>query len=192
MFYFQANWTFQAVADSISAGHWWLKYSKMVQSSINSQNFTSRLEYMKALFNLWNKNEVKDSLGQPGLFDYDRSLIENFDVDKTTKKLKFADYVVKAWLDKIENITLDNFLGFNTSKDLESFMMNRSSMPKYKDRKVIAGKCFIFHAEHILVNLLPLIAASVFLLLLLTSYLFRIPTSPKCFSVGFSRLIVLP
>jgi hypothetical protein len=146
------------VADSISAGHWWLKYSKMVQSSINSQNFTSRLEYMKALFNLWNKNEVKDSLGQPGLFDYDRSLIENFDVDKTTKKLKFADYVVKAWLNKIENITLDNFLGFNTSKDLENFMMNRSSMPKYKDRKVVAGKCFIFHAQHILVNLLPLIA----------------------------------
>lgn len=140
--HFQANWTFQAVADSIYAGHWWLKYSKIVQTNINSANFIARLEYLKKLFNFWNENEVKNNLDQPGLFEYDRSLVQSFDVSKTTERLKFADRVVRSWLNNIENISLDVFLGFNTSKDLDNFMLNKSSMPKYKDRKVIAGTCF--------------------------------------------------
>ena len=130
------------MADSISAGHWWLKYSKKVQTTINSQNFTSRLHSMKQLFNLWNENEVKKNLEQYGLLDYNPLLLQGFDVNKTTERLKFADYVVKAWLSKVENISLDVYLGFNTTQDLDNFMVNRSGMPRYKDRKVVAGEWF--------------------------------------------------
>ena len=94
---------------------------------------------MKKLFNIWNKDEVKMILDQPGLFKFDQSFIENFDVNKTTKRLQFADIVVKTWLNKIENISLDVFLGFNTSEDMENFMANKSNMAKYKDRKVVSG-----------------------------------------------------
>ena len=105
---------------------------------------------MKTLFSIWNENEVKKNLDQQRLFDYDRLLVQNFDVFKTTKRLKFADYVVQAWLNKIENISLDVFLGFNTSKDLDNFVLNRSSMPQYLDRKVIAGQ--LYHSSRVLLH----------------------------------------
>lgn len=139
---YQANWTFQAVADSIKAGHWWLKYSKKVQTTINSQNFTSRLQSMKQLYNLWNENEVKKNLEKYGLLDFNPFLVQGFDVNKITERLKFADYVVKVWLSKVENISLDVYLGFNTTQDLDNFMVNKSGIPKYKDRKVIAGEWY--------------------------------------------------
>ena len=143
-FLYQANWTFQAVADSIRAGHWWLKYSKKVQTTINSQNFTSRLQSMKQLIHLWNDNEVKRTLEQYGLLDFNPFLVQRFDVNKTTKRLKFADFVVRTWLSKVENISLDVYLGFNTTRELDIFMVNRSGMPRYKNRKVIAGECYVF------------------------------------------------
>ena len=129
----------------------------MVRTTINSDNFTERLDSMKAFFNVWNE---KKNLNPPGVLNFDRSLIENFDVDKTTKRLKFADFVVKAWLSKIENISLDVFLGFNTSKDLDDFMANRSSMPKYKDRKVVAGIGFGISSNEFCSNpVLPCLAS---------------------------------
>lgn len=67
-------------------------------------------------------------------------MIDNFDVNATLERLRFADFVVNAWLDKVGEITLDVFLGFKTSDDLKNFVKNKSSYPEYNGRKVIAGK----------------------------------------------------
>ena len=66
-------------------------------------------------------------------------MVSTFSVSKTTKQLKFADRVVNEWLSRVENISLDVFLGFNNSQLLENFVTNRTGYPKYKESKVIAG-----------------------------------------------------
>lgn len=134
------------MADSIEAGHWWLRYSSTLQTEINSQNFSSDMAVLKNLFSLWEYNGFRDTLSsdQRKTFDFERSMLSNFDVKEMTKNLKFADSVVNAWLQKIENISLNVFLGFNNSHHLENFVMNHSGYPEYKDSKVVAGKNPLF------------------------------------------------
>ena len=93
------------------------------------------------MFQFWKATGIRDSLtkDQRELFDLEDSLVSNFNPEETRKNLKFADHVVNEWLHRVENISLDVFVGFNNSHDLENFVMNHSGLPQYKDSRVIAG-----------------------------------------------------